>query len=713
MVKKNTDHYNANDIVELSYPLNVIRNPAMYLGERGHQQTVGVREIIDNASGENVKGYATKMRLIFHKDKSVSIQDDGRGLPVDTNDKSGKNGIILTMATLHSGSSFNTHVGVGKSGAGVHGVGASVTNALCKRFDVTVYRDDKIYQLSFHNGVAGFFAKDNDPDSAFTESTTIKVSDDKRKVKDKKEYPHGTLIRLWYNDDYFDTDDNGKPEEVDTQDLINRLDYLVYDLPHFDITVTDELHANEDGTPQQWHFYSDDGLVALVEKISPLEQLQGTGLTIKGDSYAKKGIYSFVTQTAPYKEKVTTNDGKHETVERIATIRCALRYSPDYEPRVLGFVNTIHVANGGVHEDALKESLTSVLVSRMRSMRSMLNAKDNDPTVDDILEGLTAVISVNVPEPQFVGQQKDKLSGPEVKRALKKTLTDTFTNFFADSKNQKAVKPIFDKIKSAMKTRESALLAKEVKRKNSKLGNALNLPSKLHDCELIGDENSELLICEGDSALGTVSKARQAVLQGCIPVRGKILNCYNASMKRILANQEIMDIAKALGAGFGKEFDTSQLRYSRVLFTADADTDGLQINNLLYTVFYQCFRPMIEEGRVYQTVPPLFEVTLKNNDVVYCANDLQLQKTKDDLAQKNIPIVKIERLKGLGEMEAGTFAKTVLDPRYRTLRRVMLKDVDKARQALELTMGTGNTEERKKFMTDNYHVALESGFVEI
>lgn len=702
MTTQLTNSYNADDIVKLEYPMSLWRRPSMYLGERGSQQSVGVREIIDNATHESLRGFATKVKVVFGKDGSTSVQDDGRGLPTDVNKKTGINGIILTMATLHAGANFGNNVAKGRAGAGLNGVGASATNALSKRFDAIIYKAGKKHTLSFQNGFAGHFDGDM-PESKFTLSDEIRVEKDDRTAAEKKAFKTGTIIRFWFNEERFPKD-----EAIDIDDLVDRLRYTSYIVPKLSINIIDENRQYEDGKDFNWDFYSEHGLEEMVEVMAPDAMLPGS--ETKGDTFIEKGIYHLQTE-GNYNEITTDESGAIVESKRTVTAEISLRYGTGYEKTLASFVNTIHTQLGGVHERAFEKALVKAFGERMTSMRGILTAKDTAPVIDDFFEGMTVALSVNVPEPQFVGQQKDKLSGPEVEKALFKALTDLFTDFVNKPANQKLLKPIFEKVVQASKNRMAATDAKLAKRKSNQVSSSA-MPAKLSDCDLTGTDESELLICEGDSAKGTIIKARDASYQAVLPIRGKILNGFKASNKAILGNVEITDIAKALGAGFGKDFDIDKVRYGKVLFAADADVDGLQICNLLYTVFYRSFREMITEGRVYQTVPPLFEIKIgtgKNQTVEYAINETELNQLVKKLEKDKKKFV-IDRNKGLGEMEPQAFYDTALDPERRTLRQITLEDVESAEKALALTMGE-NSQDRKDFMSDNFQVAIDSGLV--
>ena len=695
--------YGADDLTKLEYPMSIWKRPSMYLGERGQQQSVAVREIIDNAVHESLRGFATRVRVIFGADKSVTVQDNGRGLPVDVNKATGENGIILSMATLHAGANFSNNIAAGKAGAGLNGVGASATNALSKRFDAIVYRGGKQYRLSFRDGFPGHFAGPI-PTDTFTPGKDIEVTKDSRSAEEKKGYDHGTIIRLWFNETRFPQD-----EAVNVPDLIDRLRYTAYIVPKLHIEVIDQTRTYEDGDYYTFNFYSEHGLQEMVEVIAPDATLPGT--EEKGDVFKEKGIHTFHVE-APYKE-ITQDEMGHTTeVNRVAVADVAMRYGVGYEKTMASFVNTINTHLGGVHERAFEKALVKTFGDRMTSMRGVLTSKDEPPIIDDYFEGMTVALSVNVPEPQFIGQQKDKLSGPEVEKALTKAFTGMFSKYVESPENQKVLKPMLEKVAQASRNRRAAAEAKMAKRKSNQVSSSA-MPPKLADCDITGHEASELIICEGDSAQTTVEAARNATFQAVIPIRGKLLNTLKADNKAIMANKEILAIATAIGAGFGDNFDIDKIRYGKVLFAADADADGLEINNLLFTLFHRLFKPMVLEGRVYQTMPPLFEIHVgrgKNPRIVYAVNEAELAQEVKKLDAEGVKY-EVKRNKGLASMTAEAFSETVLDPETRNLRRITIEDVEKAEAALLLTMGE-NSEERKDFMTDNFQTAIDSGLVE-
>lgn len=521
MVDK-TEKFSANEINNLEFPFNVIRRPSMYLGDRGSQQSVAVREIIDNAVHESIRGFADRVKVTFGKDKSITVQDNGRGLPVDINKKTGKNGIILTMATLHAGSNFATNIAAGKAGAGLNGVGASAANALSKRFDAIVFKNNKKYSLSFQDGFAGHFSVNDDPNASFTRNDDILVEKDSRSTAEKKIFKTGTTIKLWFNPDRFPAN-----EEVDINDLVDRLKYTAFIVPGLHIDITDENRQYEDGSFYTWEFYSEHGLQEMVEVMSNDSLLPNS--TSKNNPFTEKGIYYLQTD-GHYIETITNDEGKVEDAKRIVTAEIAFRYGTGYEKNLASFVNTIHTHLGGVHEQAFEKALVDAFGQRMRSMRGILTAKDEQPIIDDFFEGMTVALSVNVPEPQFVGQQKDKLSGPEVKKALTKALTELLTKFANDNNNQKFLKPMFEKVAQAAQNRKNASEAKLAKRKSSQVSSSA-MPAKLSDCEFTGTDEAELLIClKGDTPV-RLSDGSTPTIESLVGEKELTITSYNGSEK--------------------------------------------------------------------------------------------------------------------------------------------------------------------------------------
>lgn len=668
------------------------------------QKTTALREVTDNAVDEIIAGYGRNIRVTFREDESVEVQDSGRGIPVDVGvDSEGKkvSGIVLALGTINAGGKF-TH-DEDRFSSGLNGVGAASTMHLSRRADVTVYRNNWEYYLSFRDGLPGYFKGDG-PEAEFVELsdyTKVRKRKDNRPQKEKKLFKTGTKIRVWLRDEVFSS-----RYGIDVDDLIERLKGTAYLVPEINVEVINEHRQIEDPKtgkliPQHEEFHFEDGMMDLLSQKLVKEQV-GEVIKIEAEG-------SFVEEDAA----VLGKDGKiiHKDITKRVPVELVLGWDQGYEYSIDSFVNTIKTQQGGVHERAFERALVNSFNERFRSMRGVLPA-DLKPTFDDFKEGLAVVLSIKVSEPEFTSQIKSELKGAALQRTMVRTLTDEFEKFVKDPKNYAAVKSVGEKIATATRNRQDAQAARLAKRRANAAGSS-GMPPKLADCEIVGEEESELLICEGDSAKGTIVKARDAIYQAVIPIRGKILNGRTAKTPAVMRNQEIMDIGKAIGAGFGEDFDIDKIRYGRIIFAADADHDGLQINNLLYTVFNRMFKPMIEEGRVYQAVSPLYEVTVGAGNRAkthYIESDFELDKLLTKLKRSRRKY-KVSRNKGLGEMEPEVFSETVLNPKTRTLRRITLTDVEKAEQALDLTMGK-STQERKDFMEDNYHIAIETGLVD-
>lgn len=708
-----SESYNASSLKALSQREHLVKRIALTFGaETGDsenpfssQKTTAIREIIDNSVDEVLAGYGDHINVHFFRDGSVEVYDSGRGIPVDVGtDANGRkvSGIYLALGVIQSGGKFSTDGS--RFSSGLNGVGGSSSTALAKRTDVTVYRNNKSYSLSFKDGVPGFFAGPS-PDDSFTELsdyTYLETVKDSRPASEKKLFKTGTKIRIWLRDEVFSS-----KYPIDHADLIERLRGTAYLVPRLSAHVVNELNTFTDPetgreTPQEETYHFENGMLELLDAQRGSKELVCEPLS-----------FSFETSFVEEDAAVLGKDGKivHQDITKRVPVDIVFAWDRGYEYRIDSFVNTVKTRLGGVHNTAFEKALTKSFATKMSSMRGVL-PKDITPIFDDFREGLNVVLSVKVSEPEFTSQTKAELGGKVLQNTLLKAFAKEFDNYVNSPKNSAVVRTIAEKVAEAAKGRQASVNAKLAKRKSNQLSSAA-MPEKLADCDIIGEEESELLICEGDSAKGTIVKARDATYQAVLPIRGKILNVLKAKDKQILDNKEISDITKVLGAGFGKSFDIDKIRYGKILITTDADTDGSQICNLLYTVFHRLFPQIIEEGRLYQTVPPLFEVTVgtgKNQQTIYAANDSELRKVVNKL-NKSGKTYKVERSKGLGEMTAESFHETVLDPENRVLHRITMNDVEAAEHALLLTMGD-NSEERRTFMDDNFQVAIDSGLVE-
>src|SRR5689334_10618042 len=630
-------------------------------------------EIIDNSTDEGVAGHATKVSVIIHADGSVQVDDDGRGIPTDINAKSGLNGVELVLTRLHAGGKFG---GSGyKTSGGLHGVGASAVNALSLRFDVTVKRDGKVHEISFQRGVPGAFDGPG-PAARFHPESGLRVV---RKMK--RGEPGGTSIRYWYDARYFETG-----ARLDAEAVRAKLRNTAFLVPGVMYTLRDET-AEEPAT-ESFHFPR--GLTDMVEFLTHAGDKPVSGILL-------------VTGEGTYKENAADANGVMQSnVERRAQVEVAFRWGTGYERTVECFTNTIRNVHGGTHRKGFERALVRALTEAIRNTRGLLRPKEDPPVLDDLLEGMTAVIHVRVPEPQFTSQTKDELSTAGITRVMQ-SLVEAYVKEWVDGRRTKAeARTVLQKVVDAARVRLTQKQQKDAARRKTALEGA-SMPAKLVDCRAIGIERSELFIVEGDSALGTARLARSSEYQALLPIRGKILNVQKASLQQVLDNAECAAIVQVLGAGSGRTFDLSALRYGRVLIMADADVDGAHIRTLLITLFARYMRPLIEAGRLYAAMPPLHKITTKgrNPQTIYTYTQAEMEATVRRLEKAGKQIVTpIPRFKGLGEMDADELWETTMNPATRSVRRITLDDVEAAEKALDLLMGE-RVEPRRAWLVES------------
>jgi DNA gyrase subunit B len=675
------DGYSARHLTVLEGLEAVRKRPGMYIGstdERGMQHCLW--EIIDNAVDEALNANCTRIEVTLHPDHSAEVYDNGRGIPVDIEPKSGLNGVELVMTRLHAGGKFggSSYTASG----GLHGVGASVVNALSSRLDVRVDREGFTWLGSFRRGVPGEFAGDG-PEAKFTASSGLRKLG---KVVPKTRT--GTRIRFWPDRQIFVP---GAQLEYDP--LVERARQTAYLVPNVTISITDLRGTADGGEPRTEEFSFAGGISEFCTHLS-----RGTPVT---DVLRLTGLGSF-NETVP-----VLDDLGHLTpteVERQLEVDVALRWDGGYDTVTRSFVNVIATPKGGTHVTGFERALVKTINTQLRATRQ-LKAGDEPVTKEDVLEGLTAVVSVRLPEPQFEGQTKEVLGTPAAAKIVGDVVSSELTNFLEGRirGSRPQAKAVLEKIASAAKTRIAAREHRENQRRKSALASSA-LPAKLVDCRS-ADDRSELFIVEGDSALGTAKLARDSEFQALLPIRGKILNVQKASLADMLKNAECAAIIQVLGAGSGNAFDLEAARYQRVILMSDADVDGAHIRTLLLTLFHKYMRPLVDAGRVFAAVPPLHRIELSNpkkgaNRYIYTYSDAELSRTLLELERKGQRWKdQPQRYKGLGEMDASQLAETTMDPRKRTLRRIKISDAAAATEMFSLLMGTDVAPRREFIVT--------------
>ena len=667
--------YTAKDLSVLEGLEAVRKRPGMYIGttdSRGLMHCLW--EIIDNAVDEALAGHCKKIEINLEADGSVEVHDDGRGIPVDKEPKTGLTGVEVVMTKLHAGGKFGG--GSYAASGGLHGVGASVVNALASRLDVEVDRDSKIYWMSFKRGHAGIFEGDG-PNASFTEKSGLRVIG---KVSAKVT---GTRIKWWFDKQIF-----LKEAELSIEDIYARARQTSYLVPGLTLIVNDsrtkaktiETFTHKGGISEFCTFLRPDDPVGEVIRIS------GSGA---------------------YTENVPVLDEKgHMTpteVEREMGVDIAMQWGNGYEATVSSFVNIISTPKGGTHVAGFEKALTKAVNDVLRATKTLKN-NEADVIKDDVQEGLTAVVTVRMSEPQFEGQTKEVLGTAAAAKIVGQVVADEMKAFFNTTKRvDKATgRLILEKIANASRTRISARAHKDLQRRKNALESS-SLPTKLSDCRSDDPTRTELFIVEGDSALGTTKAARNSEFQAILPIRGKILNVQKASLSQMLENNECASIIQVIGAGSGKSFEINDARYGRVILMSDADVDGAHIRCLLLTLFNSYMRPLVEAGRVFAAIPPLHRIDViggKRGEVFYTYSDDEMKKViaqlKKDGKRWKEPI---QRYKGLGEMDADQLRETTMDPEHRTLRRITMKDVTKAEAMFELLMGN-EVAPRKDFISN-------------
>src|SRR5690349_9961858 len=690
---KSTSDYSAHHLQVLEGLEAVRKRPGMYIGSTDSRGLMHcLWEIIDNSVDEALAGFGHDIRIILHADNSVEIHDDGRGIPIDKEPKTGLTCVEVVFTKLHAGGKFGG--GSYTASGGLHGVGASVVNALSSRLDVEVDRGGNTYAMSFRRGEPGYFpdvaTDDKAPDHEFT---PYERSSELAVVGKAKRGVTGSRIRYWADERIF-----LKDAAFDYASLVSRARQTSFLVPGLTIVIRDERRVpgtpGEEG-PHEETFVHDGGISEFAEFLAPdtavteVWRLQGTGT---------------FTETVPVldaKGHMTPTE-----VERECGVDIAVRWGTGYDAKVSSFVNIIATPKGGTHIAGFEQALLKVFRKQLEVNSRRLKVGSDKPEKDDVLAGLTAVVTVRLAEPQFEGQTKEVLGTNAVRaivtKVVEKELTERLTSTKRGEKAQAAL--LLEKVVSEMKSRISARLHKETQRRKNALETS-SLPAKLADCRSTDVEKSELFIVEGDSALGTAKLARSSDYQALLPIRGKILNVQKASVSDMLKNAECAAIIQVIGAGSGRSFDLDVARYGKVIIMTDADVDGAHIRTLLLTLFFRYMRPLVDAGRVYAAVPPLHRIEVvnpgsKKNEVVYTYSEGELRTLLKQLEKKGKRYKEpIQRYKGLGEMDADQLAETTMDPRHRTLRRVTVPDAANAERVFELLMGS-EVAPRKDFIVE-------------
>ena len=655
--------YTASSLQALEGLDAVRKRPAMYIGSTDSRGlTHCVFEIFDNAVDEALAGYCHRVVVCRHSDGSVSIADDGRGIPVDIEKKSGLPGVVLVLTKLHAGGKFG---GDGyKVSGGLHGVGASVVNALSERVDVEVDRDGATWSIQFQRAVSGFFDA-----KKFQKSTTMKKI---AKIPVKKT---GTRLRFWPDRNIFH-----EGAEIEWDRVEARLKQTSYLVPGFVCVLRDEMT----GAEQEWRH--EGGIAEMVEELDQAATVCGP-VRISGN--------------ASYMETAQVLDGDAlvtRDIERELQVDVVLRWTKGFESVTRSFVNVVETPKGGTHVAGCERAVVRTLQNAIGGTKLMKN--DESLQKEDIFEGLSLVVPVRLPEPQFEGQTKEVLGTPQVTPLITAMVSEQLSAWFSASRNKAVSRAMFEKIVEASRARRAAKMQRDLVRRKSALESS-SLPAKLKDCRSHDLDRSELLIIEGDSAAGTVARGRDSEFQAYLPIRGKILNVLRASERKMLDNEECGALITAIGAGAGRGFDIEKIRYAKLIVLADADVDGAHIRCLLLTLCWRYMRPLVEAGRVYAAVPPLYRITLKGSgEYIYCYSETEKEATLTDLEKRGVAWKDdIQRYKGLGEMDADQLAETTLEPQSRQLRRMTVSDAAAAEKMFEVLMG-GDVSERREYIVE-------------
>ncbi|AOM26500.1 DNA topoisomerase (ATP-hydrolyzing) subunit B [Enterococcus faecium] len=628
--------YDASQIQVLEGLEAVRKRPGMYIGSTSSEGLHHlVWEIVDNSIDEVLAGFATKIHVIIEKDNSITVIDDGRGIPVDIQAKTGRPAVETVFTVLHAGGKFGG--GGYKVSGGLHGVGSSVVNALSTQLDVKVYKEGNVYYQEYRRGA---------------------VVDDLKIIEQTDR--HGTTVHFTPDPEIFT-----ETTEFDFSKLATRIRELAFLNRGMRISIEDK--REEEPVINEYHY--DGGIKSYVEYLN-------------------------ASKTVIFPEPVYL-EGEQQDI----AVEVSMQYTDGYHSNIMSFANNIHTYEGGTHESGFKTALTRVINDYARKQK-LMKENDDNLTGEDVREGLTAVISIKHPDPQFEGQTKTKLGNSEVRTVTDRLFSEHFMKFLLE--NPSVGRQIVEKGLLASRARLAAKRAREVTRRKGAL-EISNLPGKLADCSSNDPEKCELFIVEGDSAGGSAKQGRNREFQAILPIRGKILNVEKASMDKILANEEIRSLFTAMGTGFGEDFDVSKARYHKLVIMTDADVDGAHIRTLLLTLFYRYMRPIVEAGYVYIAQPPLYGVKQgKNITYVQPGKNAEEELKQVVASLPASPKPSVQRYKGLGEMDDHQLWETTMDPSNRMMARVSVDDAIAADQIFEMLMGD-RVEPRRAFIEENAH----------
>ncbi|HAQ4438179.1 DNA topoisomerase (ATP-hydrolyzing) subunit B [Enterococcus sp. FR211] len=628
--------YDASQIQVLEGLEAVRKRPGMYIGSTSSEGLHHlVWEIVDNSIDEVLAGFATKIHVIIEKDNSITVIDDGRGIPVDIQAKTGRPAVETVFTVLHAGGKFGG--GGYKVSGGLHGVGSSVVNALSTQLDVKVYKEGNVYYQEYRRGA---------------------VVDDLKIIEQTDR--HGTTVHFTPDPEIFT-----ETTEFDFSKLATRIRELAFLNRGMRISIEDK--REEEPVINEYHY--DGGIKSYVEYLN-------------------------ANKTVIFPEPVYLEDEQQDIA-----VEVSMQYTDGYHSNIMSFANNIHTYEGGTHESGFKTALTRVINDYARKQK-LMKENDDNLTGEDVREGLTAVISIKHPDPQFEGQTKTKLGNSEVRTVTDRLFSEHFMKFLLE--NPSVGRQIVEKGLLASRARLAAKRAREVTRRKGAL-EISNLPGKLADCSSNDPEKCELFIVEGDSAGGSAKQGRNREFQAILPIRGKILNVEKASMDKILANEEIRSLFTAMGTGFGEDFDVSKARYHKLVIMTDADVDGAHIRTLLLTLFYRYMRPIVEAGYVYIAQPPLYGVKQgKNITYVQPGKNAEEELKQVVASLPASPKPSVQRYKGLGEMDDHQLWETTMDPSNRMMARVSVDDAIAADQIFEMLMGD-RVEPRRAFIEENAH----------